>query len=1183
MPPLKALEQSTFGGVDSRSNPVVMPQNRFLLSTNFVPRPDGHIELRPGYVQQVIGAGMTPGPGAGAIHSMCPYTVAYHGPLTAGTVGNPNNLPFVNGGECIFFWVGTTPYLRLLDGSTCPTHNPVVRGRAIASSEHWQYALGKDGYLYMHNGTDKKFFDGVYLRDIGLPILSQTQLSGISVAEGTAAPLTSDVDNVTFSLVAANPPYAPPTKGNVISGYMYMAYFNKSNDVLAASPEPLGNTTFPNSSGSTTNFLQVNNLTLPTDPNTVVLLYYPSGQALATLESGTVCNFYPHDHSYNSAFEYQNVADVVSVGPTLPGSPSASFTLSDNQGLLFNPGDGQAFPGWTGDTNGHIYPMEVAGVNSAGGWDHTTQVIWSGAGPGGTGEWTMTVAGSISIPAPGDYTFIFVHDDGAFIGIGGGASYVSGFLDPGYQTLSADHAYPVMCNRQTAGRNIDSFTVHFSAAGTFPFEIDYCNWQTAQTCCLYNGDGSVIMPPLVSVDAPTVTAPSFLTTEATVGNASLAKSSSTKVEATTSSAHGLSTGDVIVLSLGTPPTYSPVTWTSNGPFTVSVIDATHFTFNVDDATPYDAATPIAIQRLVQVTTTSYKVNTDNTGWPTTTRNDVDTNQSGQILLPSPLDADTLLPASSIGGAQPGYQFYAAVYDPLTGHVGNRVPIGRRLAPTTDCTVNISGLPDLSVAFAGEPIIEWGNGSELQGVVPFVNKNKQGTVKGYAASPGDSEWCLLIGRTGDGGEVPYACVDRLANWIYTNPGDSTVTVSNGKVDENSELPVDNYIPPAFACFWREGDRMCGSLRNQPFVYRCGSEIDSTTGIFVGLPAQSWSPARLETFPTAAGIFGGYGYMQESWVFTMSDLAQLSELTGEAVWNGPYNPFGIIGPKAFDKGWNSLPFWVSKDKELCTMIPGSNGPMVISGEYEASLLAQIGDDIYNPSTHLITTPRASRTELIYFYDPLNKVEVLRIKCIDANGVPFTVIHDFNLRDDQSPYGQAYVHAYVDALANDFTTCRILDVNRHARIWAGGSDGRFYAFYLGGQDNGVDFPASAIALRYLGGERTGLRTIEWYGDEKLKWYLLDHMVGDDILPDQTQWVDVTDEFRPFPGDEHSGHYIADLQRPEMIHCYLWIYLMGHAADAPIPADPMALSSPIPHTPLETYGRLYMAAPIIAGSRGR
>ncbi len=69
------------------------------------------------------------------------------------------------------------------------------------------------------------------------------------------------------------------------------------------------------------------------------------------------------------------------------------------------------------------------------------------------------------------------------------------------------------------------------------------------------------------------------------------------------------------------------------------------------------------------------------------------------------------------------------------------------------------------------------------------------------------------------------------------------------------------------------------------------------------------------------------MQESWVYTKNDTAQLSELSGEVAWNGPYN-LGGAGPFAFAQGWKGLPFWLSHDKQLCTMIPSDDGPITIA---------------------------------------------------------------------------------------------------------------------------------------------------------------------------------------------------------------------------------------------------------------
>lgn len=1127
-----------------------------------------------------------------------------------GTTGYPEN--FGGSGGTIVAVVGTPgppqPLLVPLTtaGGTAflPGTFP-MKGMPIQSTGRWHYALGKDGYLYMTNGIDFKFFDGVCFRDVGLPVLTKDQVQGITVIGGMSVPNPEDVLNVSFSFVPATEP--PPTQPNAVSSFMYMAYFDKSNNVLAPSPGPLSGNPFPNGDHAPAgSFLQVDNLPPPKDglgnpiPSAVTLLYYPTDVSPVLLQN-TICNFYPHTHSYNSAFEYQNANDPHQVGSTLPGSPQASYILANNEGLLFNPGYGPVFPGWTGDTAGNTGPMVAAGVNSSGKWDGTTAPIWIGAVSTDPANWCMTVEGNISIPQAGDYTFIFAHDDGGFIGFGKGAVYVSGFKQPGYQSLTADKGYPVMCLRQTPGLANDTFIVNFPEPGVYPFEINYCNWRTQQTCCLYNGDGSVIRPGVAPVSSNQAVDPSFLTQD--YGQDYAALSASTTATNTVNvylPGHGFASGDVIVLALHKHPSktddykppYGSVTWSSNGPFAITVVDANNFTFNTPQASLYNGAAPITIYRLIQVTTPNQIVDTDNTGWPKTCENGVDTNQNGNILLPGPLDTvnsasgglSNLIPGSAIGGAQPGYLFFACIYDPLTGHVGNRIPLGVRLNNKTDTTAIISGLPDLSKPSSA---IQTSQDPAANSTDPV-----QGKIPTIPLPTWDPEWRILIGRTGDGGEVPYACIDSQGNWITTlNPSQTSVSVTTGGIDNNSELPYDNYPPPrsvppgnTFANFWREGDRMCGSLKDSPFVYRSASEVDDTTGIFVGLPAQAWDPAKLETFPTAESVIGGFGYMQESWAFTRNDVAQLSEMSGEVGWNGPYN-FGIVGPFAFDKGWQSLPYWVSHDRQLCTMLPDGNGPIAISTEYEKTLLARIGDEYDASGNHL---GYMEKTEVVYFRDPTKLIDCLRIKCVDNTGAPFTVIHDFNLRDDSSPYGQAYEEDYLGPLATDYEQTYIRDSMARARMWAPANDGQIYQFYTGGLDNcdyydgtiGDAFTADAISLRYMGGERTVARTLEWYGDNFITWYIFENMLN--VESDQNSWVNVTYDMRPFPGDAMAAHYIADIQRPEMIHCYLWAQLIAHPADAPVPLTPMALNNP-PHIPLEQYGRLYLAAPWLGTSRGR
>lgn len=531
----------------------------------------------------------------------------------------------------------------------------------------------------------------------------------------------------------------------------------------------------------------------------------------------------------------------------------------------------------------------------------------------------------------------------------------------------------------------------------------------------------------------------------------------------------------------------------------------------------------------------------------------------QWTVPSfsfPLPGTSNLSASTIGGTQPGYQFYASIYNPTTGHVGNRAAIGARLAPQGPCSPILTGLPTLS----------------------------------------DAEWVLLIGRTSDGAEIPYAVIDGNGNWITTTA--SSLVLPYGNIDGNSELPSRNYPPPGtldcnyqysllpggaaqnppitgtFVIAWVESDHMCGVLAGSPTIYRSGSALDMREGVFVGLPEQSWDPADIETFPTNNPVISGHGYQQESWCFTQEDCAILMELAGETSWQGPYN-VGAAGQHAWARGWQNLPFWVTGDKQLATVSLGgyqqlaglmnqaSAGPLIISGEYEAALLSQIGDAYL------------SQTEVSYIRKPNELVEVLRIKCFDVNGNPFTIIHDFNLRDDRSPYGQAYEEIFLGPLASSFTQAAIRDQNQKSQILAGAANGNLYLLYSGGNDAGTEFTAQALRLVYLGPQRTAAKFLEWYGDRTAQFFLTRKL---NIAFNVEQMDNLCQESpTEVQGDENNNHWSVDIPHPEMVHVYILLQLKSHSADGTT-----ALNSP-PHMPVESYGRIWLVSPQLGASRPR
>jgi hypothetical protein len=304
---------------------------------------------------------------------------------------------------------------------------------------------------------------------------------------------------------------------------------------------------------------------------------------------------------------------------------------------------------------------------------------------------------------------------------------------------------------------------------------------------------------------------------------------------------------------------------------------------------------------------------------------------------------------------------------------------------------------------------------------------------------DSEQQILIGRTADGAEIPYVIIDNTGTWLSTPASVQNVLIEDSNTDGSSEMPSRSFPPPGtldynqqlanlpggvienppvittFKRAWVESDHCCGTIDGLPTIYRSGSAQDLREGVFVGLPEQAYDPVDIETFPTANPITCGQGYEGESWVFTRQDSGVLLELAGETQWQGPWN-IGGAGQFAWAKAWKNMPFWVTGTKQLATISLGGYeqmagmssvskaGPVVVSQEYEAALLAKIGDAYLGD------------TEVCYIRHPDKIVDVLRIKCRDSNGCPFTVIHDFNLRDERSPYGQAYEENLTGSLTSN-----------------------------------------------------------------------------------------------------------------------------------------------------------------------
>ena len=499
-----------------------------------------------------------------------------------------------------------------------------------------------------------------------------------------------------------------------------------------------------------------------------------------------------------------------------------------------------------------------------------------------------------------------------------------------------------------------------------------------------------------------------------------------------------------------------------------------------------------------------------------------------------------LAASTSGGTNAGYQFYASIYNPTTGHAGNRIAFGSRALQTGyRSNWHFGGLPDLS------------------GV--------------------DTEWRVLIGRTGDGAQVPYVCEDNASNFFFTQQTqagalETSVILSAPVADGAHELPTRNgIIPSQCNMFALAGDFVYAADTGSPFLRRSGdlSQATERGNTFTGRPEQSWSPNDVDTFPTGEAATGIFEIDQEIFMGTLHDSALNANLAGIPQWVGPW-PVGIAGKRAGTKCGSHGFHWVSGDKQLCTLVQGV--PIIISEEYEIAELSQIGDQFL------------STVECVYMRSANLQKDELRIEAQKTDGTPYTIIHDFRLREVYSApgsvYGQGYSSTFAGPLGTVFTSALVRDSNAKLQIYAGASTGQLYQLYANADDVGNAYTADLILLLNGGPDRPNVPFIDWYGDSQIKM-TVGRNLQTSLAAGAAYGFDPpamdADQPQAVQGAEQDFLYRQYLVPPEVQRLYARFQLTSHSADGNL-----NMNSP-PHLPLENYGRLYELIPAIGDERDR
>jgi RHS repeat-associated protein/uncharacterized repeat protein (TIGR01451 family) len=194
-----------------------------------------------------------------------------------------------------------------------------------------------------------------------------------------------------------------------------------------------------------------------------------------------------------------NTAQIGWVSPIAPigSTPVAGrfFTeASSASTFVAKPGDtptfGQTFPNLAFNPSAAALPHNLTGVGPATHpfTDVTTDLMGNGtgaivaqgngqqAGAGSMTSFDAVFTANFVVAKPGDVTFRFDYDAGFLFGIGGGASRVNGsYENPPASNTSPFEGYPLVGadNRPSNSVNTTTVTVHFPAAGSYPYEVDY--------------------------------------------------------------------------------------------------------------------------------------------------------------------------------------------------------------------------------------------------------------------------------------------------------------------------------------------------------------------------------------------------------------------------------------------------------------------------------------------------------------------------------------------------------------------------------------------------------------------------------------------------------------------------------------------------------------------------------------
>lgn len=224
-------------------------------------------------------------------------------------------------------------------------------------------------------------------------------------------------------------------------------------------------------------------------PNT----FYPAGSFLIETASGTQCLF--QSSPPTTPYITGSVSASIWAAPHSGNVGAWDGVNAYNTGNPSNPPSGLPYPtnintslASVNNLTGFDFAITPGGggvfewntINSAGETTGTTDPF-----PGENENLYIIITANIEVPVPGNYSFVVSHGDGLQLGIGGGATFVSGTAPVNISgTLTALNGYafaPAGTNENVTmnGGNqfIDTYVYNFSNAGVYPIEINMARWD----------------------------------------------------------------------------------------------------------------------------------------------------------------------------------------------------------------------------------------------------------------------------------------------------------------------------------------------------------------------------------------------------------------------------------------------------------------------------------------------------------------------------------------------------------------------------------------------------------------------------------------------------------------------------------------------------------------------------------